>query len=139
MVVRRTKKESIIPTCIECGVKLVVGKNWYEGYKKQSYYLCKYCTKEKLKPYSNERKEYNKKYYQKHRKEMDKSSRASFRRLIQKIIDLLGGKEFRRFSSSYRYYKHILRGILADSKEYQLLCANCNWIKRYEKRELYRG
>ena len=29
----------------------------------------------------------------------------------------------------------IMREILGGSQEYQLLCANCNWIKRYEKNE----
>ena len=32
-------------------------------------------------------------------------------------------------------YSVILREIKAGSKEYQLLCANCNWIKRHEKGE----
>jgi hypothetical protein len=32
-------------------------------------------------------------------------------------------------------YRAILREIKAGSKDYQLLCANCNWIKKYEKGE----
>lgn len=34
------------------------------------------------------------------------------------------------------YYKKVLVEIKAGSKDYQLLCANCNWIKRYEKKEI---
>lgn len=36
---------------------------------------------------------------------------------------------------SETYYNHVLRRIKAGSKDYQLLCANCNWIKRYENKE----
>ncbi len=30
-----------------------------------------------------------------------------------------------------KYYKHILK----NKKDYQILCANCNWIKRHEEGE----
>lgn len=33
------------------------------------------------------------------------------------------------------YYKMILEKIKLGSKDYQLLCANCNWIKRFEGKE----
>ena len=35
------------------------------------------------------------------------------------------------------YYKQILALVKSGSKDYQLLCANCNWIKRVENRELH--
>jgi hypothetical protein len=35
---------------------------------------------------------------------------------------------------SRKYYCDILRAIKAGSNNYQLLCANCNWIKRYENK-----
>ena len=31
---------------------------------------------------------------------------------------------------------NILKSFLADEKKYQLLCANCNWIKRAERGEI---
>ena len=34
--------------------------------------------------------------------------------------------------ASVKYYRHILE---VDGEGYQLLCANCNWIKRYEQKE----
>ncbi len=40
--------------------------------------------------------------------------------------------------SGPRWYKHLLG--LSDKElyySYQLLCANCNWIKRWENKELY--
>ena len=43
-----------------------------------------------------------------------------------------GYEERHQFSSFYSYQKNILRKIKAGSKDYQLLCANCNWIKRWE-------
>ena len=49
-----------------------------------------------------------------------------------------GLKNIVRFSSMQTYYKNVLEEIINGSKEYQLLCANCNWIKRYENREVRR-
>lgn len=52
-----------------------------------------------------------------------------------------GGTKERRntrthFSNNlYYYYKHVLEQIKGGSKDYQLLCSNCNWIKRWENRE----
>jgi hypothetical protein len=46
-----------------------------------------------------------------------------------------GGKERRQFSYLEKYYKYVLEQIESGSKGYQLLCANCNWIKRHEKKE----
>src|SRR5262245_23535158 len=37
--------------------------------------------------------------------------------------------------SLFRYYRTILADAAAGGKRYQLLCANCNQIKRYEKQE----
>lgn len=39
----------------------------------------------------------------------------------------LGGSEM--------YLKSVLASIKTGKKEYQLLCANCNWIKRHENKE----
>lgn len=43
------------------------------------------------------------------------------------------GNEERKIFSTYGYYKHILDQIKVGSKDYQLLCSNCNAIKRYER------
>lgn len=45
-----------------------------------------------------------------------------------------GSKEKRR-KGGEMYYRIVLKEIKAGSKDYQLLCANCNWIKRYNNRE----
>jgi hypothetical protein len=46
-----------------------------------------------------------------------------------------GYKERKQFPSTKMFYLHVLSQIKAGSKDYQLLCANCNWIKRYENEE----
>lgn len=47
-----------------------------------------------------------------------------------------GMQEMRKFKSDYSYMRFILNQIKAGSKDYQLLCANCNWIKRFINNEL---
>jgi hypothetical protein len=47
-----------------------------------------------------------------------------------------GAKERHKFpTNSASYYLHILKQLEEGSKEYQILCANCNWRKRYENNE----
>ena len=99
-------------------------------------------------------KKYAKKYYEKNKKKMIKYTTKYHRQKRQDIIKLLGGKcikcgysgsalqidhinsdgwkEKRNINSYvYKIYKKILNG----SKDYQLLCANCNWEKRNELKE----
>lgn len=76
-----------------------------------------------------------------------------------KLINLLGGKCIRCGFSDWRalqidhvngdgkadrlrfksdmmgYYMHIRKEVINGSKDFQLLCANCNWIKKYEQNE----
>ena len=44
-----------------------------------------------------------------------------------------GAQHRREYPAEATRYKNILENI--DSGEYQLLCANCNWIKQYERDE----
>lgn len=47
-----------------------------------------------------------------------------------------GRKEWLKFQNNlYQYYKNILEKIQRASKDYQILCANCNSIKRHENHE----
>jgi hypothetical protein len=53
-------------------------------------------------------------------------------------IDHINGKgkrEINSFSYNRAYYKFVLAQLKAGSKDYQLLCANCNWLKRYKNKE----
>jgi hypothetical protein len=46
-----------------------------------------------------------------------------------------GIRESRKHKNRYGYYGMVIEKIKAGSKDYQLLCANCNWKKRYENKE----
>lgn len=46
-----------------------------------------------------------------------------------------GRKEVKQFSNYLMYLKYVLEQLKNDSKEYQLLCANHNAIKRCKNRE----
>lgn len=58
---------------------------------------------------------------------------VDFRVLQVDHVDGGGRKDIDSFSSHNRYYKSIL---LDQTDKFQLLCANCNWIKRYENKEI---
>jgi len=47
-----------------------------------------------------------------------------------------GNAAHKQESNARRFYKRILKEIEQGSKDYQLLCANCNWIKKCERGEL---
>ena len=66
----------------------------------------------------------------------NKCKRCGFsdKRALQ--IDHINGgglKETKSFTKMYT--KYIVEELLCGSKKYQLLCANCNWIKRAENKE----
>lgn len=45
-----------------------------------------------------------------------------------------GNKE-RKANPLGAYYKYLFDNVKNNPNKYQLLCANCNWIKRFENRE----
>lgn len=49
-----------------------------------------------------------------------------------------GGNKEHKEGGSYKIYLKIISNKNAEG-EYQLLCANCNWIKRYENKEVRNG
>ena len=58
------------------------------------------------------------------------------RRAIQ-IDHINGGGSKERKERKYKgnFYKNVINSVLSEENKYQLLCANCNWIKRYENNE----
>ena len=46
-----------------------------------------------------------------------------------------GLKEMREFKSNMKMYGYYLNHIDDAKRKLQVLCANCNWIKRYENNE----
>jgi hypothetical protein len=54
-------------------------------------------------------------------------------------IDHINGKgvaERKLYKSYPKYLKIVLESIKSGSKKYQLLCANCNWLKRAKNKEV---
>lgn len=99
-----------------------------------------------------------KQWHKDHPEKIKKYRRLQKRKIRLEIIQFLGGKcavcgetdwrclqidhtygggrkERLKFPSQHQYYKHILNQLKAGSKDYQLLCANHNMIKRFEKEE----
>ena len=104
---------------------------------------------------------YNKEYYANHVLLLRLKTREHKRRLRKELVELLGSKcskcgftDWRalqvdhvnggglkqrdKLGGNYYMYLQMLIEIKAGSKDYQLLCANCNWIKRYERNEIRR-
>ena len=46
-----------------------------------------------------------------------------------------GGYQEIKKNSAKRRYKLVLVSVENKENKYQLLCANCNWIKRYEDKD----
>lgn len=107
-------------------------KEWKEKHK--TYYK-EYCKKYHLKINLAQ-----KKYSQKKRKELlvllgNKCVKCGFADWRALQIDHIngGGHKERKAMGPFNYYKKVYND---TETKYQLLCANCNWIKRYENKEL---
>ena len=107
--------------------------------------------------YKNEKyRKYQKEYAKKNSDKKAAHSRKYFRALRKAILELMGGKCIRCNFSDERalqidhvngggvkemnkiskvYHKIVIQSVLNNEKKYQLLCANCNWIKRSENNE----
>ena len=102
------------------------------------------------------RRIYERDYSRTHRKEKEILRRIRYRKVKEEIFKLLGskcckcgfsdvrilqidhvngnGNKKRKGVWTYKFYKDILNEIISGSKEYQLLCPNCNWIKAVESK-----
>ena len=61
----------------------------------------------------------------------------SDRRALQ--IDHINGggkREMKKMGCSLAFYLHIIKNNFPPT--YQILCANCNWIKRFERNEYHK-
>ena len=100
-----------------------------------------------------------KEYYQSHREQATAQVRQWRAKLRSEVIEFLGGKctkcgfddpralqidhihggghrDYRSHKNQYDFYKVILEKRRSDL---QLLCANCNWIKRHDNKEHGQG
>lgn len=89
------------------------------------------------------KKDYQKEYLRNLRKSAiaalgNKCNRCDFSdyRALQ-IDHVNGGGSKERKERDYRgsFHKHVIESVLKKENKYQLLCANCNWIKRFENNE----
>jgi hypothetical protein len=112
----------------------------------------RYCER-----HVEEIREKARRYYQNNRDKV----KASHLKVRMKAIEVLGGKcarcgieDFRvlqidhvnggglrerRNLSPSRFYKKVIKSAKAGEGKYQVLCANCNMIKKYERQEHPRG
>jgi len=114
--------------------------------------------KEQIKKYQKYHKEYWRKYYREHREQIKERMEKYNKEIRMKVIELLGGKcikcgfndwralqidhvhgggckERKTIRDTHTYYYHVIKEVQSGNKDYQLLCANCNQIKKYEKKE----
>jgi hypothetical protein len=91
-------------------------------------------------------KESNKKLHQKNRNKLmdllgNKCSRCGFSDYRALQIDHIhgGGIKERSLFNTKDYHRHVIKSLMNNENKYQLLCANCNWIKRSENKEWGRG
>lgn len=69
----------------------------------------------------------------------NKCNKCGYIGLALQIDHVNGGgcKEIREIKSHHKdYYSYILKKIKAGSKDYQCLCANCNWEKKFNNKEV---
>ena len=105
---------------------------------------------------------YNKshqKYYQKNKEVLKKSSNNPHKNIRNELFEILGRscvrcgfsdmralqldhvyggglREIKDFKSNYQMYKFYLQNSSLCKIRLQVLCANCNWIKRYDNNEV---
>lgn len=148
---RRMKKEKPIRFKIHLAKTIMYAREhnsnrkWYKRMKEEKPIIFKkYLAKKRI-----DNRERGRNRYRIRRREIlgllgNKCVRCGFSDPRALQIDHVNGGgigERRKFFNSsgrlvyYQYLQYILEKIKAGSKDYQLLCANCNWIKRAEMRE----
>jgi len=60
---------------------------------------------------------------------------SDWRRLQIDHVNGNGNKD-RQNHKGTPYYNYVIDKVLNGSKDYQLLCANCNWKKKYDRGEV---
>jgi hypothetical protein len=159
------KERPVVSICKDCGRSIRYPTNWYESYWRHRYPICKQCAiaraKANYRANIEKMKAYNKKYRATHRALYRAGGPYNYEQIArQKIIRLLGSKcsnvhcgfsdpralqidhvngggvkQIREYQHHGNYYHTVLKLIESGSHDYQLLCANCNWIKRAERGE----
>ena|SRR3990167_6960303 len=105
----------------------------------------------------NKYRNYQRKYAKDNSVRKVLNTKDYYRRKRTATLELLGGKCIRCGFSDYRalqvdhingggvkerkttnsnYWNFVIRSVLNKENKFQLLCANCNWIKRFENNEV---
>ena len=124
--------------------------------------LCLVCYEKQRDSTTDSKRNSQRKYRDNNREKVRQSQRESKLKKKEEIHSLLGNKcikcgfndnralqidhiygggyiERKEYNKNpSKYYKNILTSILSFENKYQLLCANCNWIKRFENNEIKR-
>lgn len=123
-----------ITKCSKCGIMLTLDNILLLGRSQKKRRLCKNCFR--LQSREHNKKEQIKLYLKLFEAVGTKCSRCGFSDLRALQIDHINGKTIdekdRRLNPLFDLRKLSLDEI---REKYQLLCANCNWIKRYENNE----
>lgn len=100
------------------------------------------------------RKKYEKHYRETHLEKHREKARRYLRKLREKVFEILGRvcrrcgfSDIRALQIDHKYgggcketrsmsQSAFLKKVLKRPELYQILCANCNWIKRFEKNEV---
>lgn len=137
--------------CIKCN---------YTKYKHKGHGLCESCFDKKRYKENPKVKEYRDKYRENNRAKVRESQRKYHKRIKTELFNLLGNKcvkcgfedkralqidhingggvkELKLYSTK-DYRRVVLKSLQNKENKYQLLCANCNWIKRDTNNELYK-
>lgn len=99
-------------------------------------------------------------FYRNHKKKRIQEAGAYWRKTKKMALEALGGKCVRcgftderalqfdhvngggvkdKKATTRQYHKVIIESFLNGENKFQILCANCNWIKRFENNEVRKG
>lgn len=141
--------------------KRVEGKKYYiknkERINKKNNKYYHSHKKEAKKYYSK----YSKEYWSKNHEKIKEYARNHQREIREKLIEIMGGKCVKCGINDHRvlqvdhingggyierknaltrnFNRRVIRSVENNEGKFQLLCANCNWIKRYENKECRRN
>lgn len=116
----KTNRDRLRTRCKDCRSKLA-SVYWEANWKR--------ITAVKKKVYDQLKKDILSKYG-------NKCNKCGFEDWRALQVDHVNGGGSARRNQTNRNWHKFYREVLNDkAREYQLLCANCNWIKRYENRE----
>jgi hypothetical protein len=126
-------------------------KNYYQAHKKDFNIRCKKWAKENPERYREKQRKSNKKYKEKLKTEIfillgNKCSNTNCPIPPEKMekealqIDHINGGGCKERKKNGRndagFYLYVLKEIQSGSKNYQLLCAYCNWLKQFKREKI---